>query len=131
MSVNIFEKYGIKEVANVYFEALDDDLFALCGGVEDASVIGSCTVYGLHPFTVSAFVYDDGIALVCQLCRFGNRQKRAFVRTCIVIVTQFGNVIFSCHDNTSEKIYCYLIVPYFTENIKNFMKMQKKKGSLL
>ena len=23
--VNIFDKYGIKEVANVYFEALDDD----------------------------------------------------------------------------------------------------------
>lgn len=28
MSVNIFDKYGIKEVANVYFEALDDDLSA-------------------------------------------------------------------------------------------------------
>ena len=27
-NVNIFEKYGIKEVANVYFEALDDDLAA-------------------------------------------------------------------------------------------------------
>ena len=26
MAVNIFEKYGIKEVANVYFEALDDDI---------------------------------------------------------------------------------------------------------
>ena len=26
MAVNIFDKYGIKEVANVYFEALDDDL---------------------------------------------------------------------------------------------------------
>lgn len=26
--VNIFDKYGIKEVANVYFEALDDDLSA-------------------------------------------------------------------------------------------------------
>lgn len=26
--VNIFDKYGIKEVANVYFEALDDDLAA-------------------------------------------------------------------------------------------------------
>lgn len=25
MAVNIFEKYGIKEVANVYFIALDDD----------------------------------------------------------------------------------------------------------
>lgn len=25
MGVNIFEKYGIKEVANVYFEALADD----------------------------------------------------------------------------------------------------------
>jgi len=25
MAVNIFEKYGIKEVANVYFEALEDD----------------------------------------------------------------------------------------------------------
>lgn len=25
MAVNIFDKYGIKEVANVYFEALDDD----------------------------------------------------------------------------------------------------------
>ena len=25
MAVNIFEKYGIKEVANVYFEALDND----------------------------------------------------------------------------------------------------------
>lgn len=28
MAVNIFDKYGIKEVANVYFEALDDDLKA-------------------------------------------------------------------------------------------------------
>ena len=28
MAVNIFDKYGIKEVANVYFEALDDDLDA-------------------------------------------------------------------------------------------------------
>ena len=28
MAVNIFDKYGIKEVANVYFEALDDDLAA-------------------------------------------------------------------------------------------------------
>lgn len=28
MAVNIFDKYGIKEVANVYFEALDDDLNA-------------------------------------------------------------------------------------------------------
>ena len=28
MAVNIFDKYGIKEVANVYFEALDDDLSA-------------------------------------------------------------------------------------------------------
>ena len=28
MAVNIFEKYGIKEVANVYFEALEDDLAA-------------------------------------------------------------------------------------------------------
>ena len=27
-SVNIFDKYGIKEVANVYFEALEDDLAA-------------------------------------------------------------------------------------------------------
>ncbi len=27
-NVNIFDKYGIKEVANVYFEALDDDLSA-------------------------------------------------------------------------------------------------------
>ena len=27
-AVNIFDKYGIKEVANVYFEALDDDLAA-------------------------------------------------------------------------------------------------------
>jgi hypothetical protein len=27
-NVNIFDKYGIKEVANVYFEALDDDLEA-------------------------------------------------------------------------------------------------------
>ena len=27
-NVNIFDKYGIKEVANVYFEALDDDLKA-------------------------------------------------------------------------------------------------------
>ena len=27
-NVNIFDKYGIKEVANVYFEALDDDLDA-------------------------------------------------------------------------------------------------------
>ena len=26
MAVNIFDKYGIKEVANVYFEALDDDI---------------------------------------------------------------------------------------------------------
>jgi len=26
--VNIFDKYGIKEVANVYFEALDDDIAA-------------------------------------------------------------------------------------------------------
>ena len=26
MAVNIFDKYGIKEVANVYFEALEDDL---------------------------------------------------------------------------------------------------------
>ena len=25
-NVNIFDKYGIKEVANVYFEALDDDI---------------------------------------------------------------------------------------------------------
>lgn len=25
MAVNIFDKYGIKEVANVYFEALADD----------------------------------------------------------------------------------------------------------
>lgn len=25
MAVNIFDKYGIKEVANVYFEALDND----------------------------------------------------------------------------------------------------------
>ena len=29
MAVNIFDKYGIKEVANVYFEALDDDLAGL------------------------------------------------------------------------------------------------------
>lgn len=28
MAVNIFDKYGIKEVANVYFEALEDDLGA-------------------------------------------------------------------------------------------------------
>ena len=28
MAVNIFDKYGIKEVANVYFEALDDDTAA-------------------------------------------------------------------------------------------------------
>ena len=28
MAVNIFDKYGIKQVANVYFEALDDDLSA-------------------------------------------------------------------------------------------------------
>jgi hypothetical protein len=28
MAVNIFDKYGIKEVANVYFEALEDDLKA-------------------------------------------------------------------------------------------------------
>ena len=28
MAVNIFEKYGIKEVANVYFEALEDDIKA-------------------------------------------------------------------------------------------------------
>ena len=28
MAVNIFDKYGIKEVANVYFEALDDDIKA-------------------------------------------------------------------------------------------------------
>ena len=28
MAVNIFDKYGIKEVANVYFEALDDDVAA-------------------------------------------------------------------------------------------------------
>lgn len=28
MAVNIFEKYGIKEVANVYFEALENDLAA-------------------------------------------------------------------------------------------------------
>ena len=28
MAVNIFDKYGIKEVANVYFEALDDDIGA-------------------------------------------------------------------------------------------------------
>lgn len=28
MAVNIFDKYGIKEVANVYFEALDDDIAA-------------------------------------------------------------------------------------------------------
>jgi len=28
MAVNIFDKYGIKEVANVYFEALDDDAAA-------------------------------------------------------------------------------------------------------
>ena len=28
MAVNIFDKYGIKEVANVYFEALEDDLAA-------------------------------------------------------------------------------------------------------
>lgn len=28
MAVNIFDKYGIKEVANVYFEALDDDISA-------------------------------------------------------------------------------------------------------
>ena len=28
MAVNIFDKYGIKEVANVYFEALEDDLSA-------------------------------------------------------------------------------------------------------
>jgi len=28
MAVNIFDKFGIKEVANVYFEALDDDLAA-------------------------------------------------------------------------------------------------------
>ena len=27
-NVNIFDKFGIKEVANVYFEALDDDLAA-------------------------------------------------------------------------------------------------------
>ena len=27
-NVNIFEKYGIKEVANVYFQALADDLKA-------------------------------------------------------------------------------------------------------
>lgn len=26
--VNIFDKYGIKEVANVYFEALEDDAAA-------------------------------------------------------------------------------------------------------
>ena len=25
MAVNIFEQYGIKEVANVYFEALEND----------------------------------------------------------------------------------------------------------
>ncbi len=28
MAVNIFDKYGIKEVANVYFEALEDDIAA-------------------------------------------------------------------------------------------------------
>ena len=28
MAVNIFDKYGIKEVANVYFEALEDDVAA-------------------------------------------------------------------------------------------------------
>ena len=28
MAVNIFDKYGIKEVANVYFEALEDDISA-------------------------------------------------------------------------------------------------------
>lgn len=27
-NVNIFDKYGIKEVANVYFEALEDDASA-------------------------------------------------------------------------------------------------------
>jgi hypothetical protein len=36
MAVNIFDKYGIKEVANVYFEALADDLDA---GVYEGDVV--------------------------------------------------------------------------------------------
>ena len=36
MAVNIFDKYGIKEVANVYFEALDDDPAA---GVYEGDIV--------------------------------------------------------------------------------------------
>lgn len=35
-NVNIFDKYGIKEVANVYFEALDDDAAA---GVYEGDIV--------------------------------------------------------------------------------------------
>lgn len=36
MAVNIFEKFGIKEVANVYFEALADDIK---GGVYAGDIV--------------------------------------------------------------------------------------------
>ena len=36
MAVNIFEKYGIKEVANVYFEALDKDE---SNGIEKGDIV--------------------------------------------------------------------------------------------
>lgn len=37
MAVNIFERYGIKEVANVYFEALADD--RLGSGIKAGDIV--------------------------------------------------------------------------------------------
>ena len=36
MGVNIFERYGVKEVANVYFQALADDAKA---GVKEGDIV--------------------------------------------------------------------------------------------
>ena len=54
MAVNIFEKYGIKEVANVYFEALDADKSngiekgdISVGKVADIAIVDADTLYSI------------------------------------------------------------------------------------
>ena len=56
-NVNIFDKYGIKEVANVYFEALETDEKA---GVEQGDIIQFLDILKASTRGESNYVFYDG-----------------------------------------------------------------------
>ena len=88
----IDSSFYVLPVVNL-FGACNLDMLALCCHVGDTSVFGYSAVIWFYPFSVDAFMDDDAVTGLQDVCCLLNRKKGILVGTGCLSASFFGYII--------------------------------------